>query len=104
MALNHENYVMLMTFFPILLFGSLLDDIGIDLPKAPSNFGEIIGKLILAGGLDCKLVREILKKVDDGMFQRAIFDSVVGAIRSASGQAVLDAQTSDIEACQSMLK
>ncbi|KAG5049475.1 hypothetical protein AAZX31_04G140200 [Glycine max] len=87
-----------------LLFGSLLDDIGIDLPKAPSNFGEIIGKLILAGGLDCKLVREILKKVDDGMFQRAIFDSVVGAIRSASGQAVLDAQTSDIEACQSMLK
>ena len=31
-----------------LLFGSLLDDIGIDLPKAPSNFGEIIGKIILS--------------------------------------------------------
>ena len=87
-----------------MLFGSLLDDIGIDLPKAPSNFGEIIGKLILAGGLDFKVVGEILKKVDDDMFRRAIFDSVVGAIRSASEQAILDAQTSDIEVCQSQLK
>nr|KYP31940.1 Eukaryotic initiation factor iso-4F subunit p82-34 [Cajanus cajan] len=87
-----------------LLFGSLLDDIGIDLPKAPSNFGQIIGKLIVAGGLDFKVVKEILKKVDDDMFQRAIFESAVGAIRSASGQAVLDSQTSDIEACQSLLK
>ncbi|KAF2310435.1 hypothetical protein GH714_010084 [Hevea brasiliensis] len=32
-----------------LLYGSLLDDIGIDLPKAPNNFGEVIGKLVLAG-------------------------------------------------------
>ncbi|KAK7304834.1 hypothetical protein VNO77_42725 [Canavalia gladiata] len=87
-----------------LLFGSLLDDIGIDLPKAPSNFGEIIGKLILAGGLDFKVVSEILKKVEDNLFQRAIFDSAVRVIRSASGQAVLDSQTSDIEACRSLLK
>ncbi|TKY73135.1 Eukaryotic translation initiation factor isoform 4G-1 [Spatholobus suberectus] len=87
-----------------LLFGSLLDDIGIDLPKAPSNFGEIIGKLILAGGLDFKVVREILKKVEDDLFQRAIFDSAVEAIGYASGQAVLDSQTSDIEACQRLLK
>ncbi|RDX79443.1 Eukaryotic translation initiation factor isoform 4G-1 [Mucuna pruriens] len=87
-----------------LLFGSLLDDIGIDLPKAPSNYGEIIGKLILAGGLNFKVVIEILKKVEDDLFQRAIFDSAVGAIRSASGHAVLDSQTSDIEACQTLLK
>ncbi|KAJ1410334.1 MIF4G-like, type 3 [Sesbania bispinosa] len=87
-----------------LLFGSLLDDIGIDLPKAPSNFGEIIGKLILAGGLDFKVMAEILKKVDDDLFQRAIFDSAVRVIRSASGQAVLESQISDIEACQSLLK
>ncbi|KAK8362366.1 hypothetical protein V6Z12_A03G097100 [Gossypium hirsutum] len=33
-----------------LLYGALLDDIGIDLPQAPNNFGEIIGKLALAGG------------------------------------------------------
>ncbi|WVZ19437.1 hypothetical protein V8G54_006759 [Vigna mungo] len=88
-----------------LLFGSLLDDIGIDLPKAPSNFGVIIGKLILVGGLDFKVARDILKKVEDDMFKRAIFDSAVGTIKSAaSGQSVLDLQTSDIEACQSLLK
>lgn len=87
-----------------LLFGSLLDDIGIDLPKAPNNFGEIIGKLILAGGLDFKVVREILKKVEDDFFQKAIFDAAIRVIRSASGQALLDSQVSDFEACQSVLK
>ncbi|KAJ1433578.1 MIF4G-like, type 3 [Sesbania bispinosa] len=87
-----------------LLFGSLLDDIGIDLPKSPNNFGEIVGKLILAGGLDFKVVREILKKVEDDRFQKAVFDSAVQVITSASGQAVLDSQASDIEACRSVLK
>ncbi|KAK7291944.1 hypothetical protein RIF29_07512 [Crotalaria pallida] len=85
-----------------LLFGSMLDDIGIDLPKAPNNFGEIIGKLILAGALDFKVVKEILKKVEDDRFQKAIFDAAVQVIGSASGQAVLDSQASDIEACRSL--
>ncbi|KAJ7955659.1 eukaryotic translation initiation factor isoform 4G-1 [Quillaja saponaria] len=87
-----------------LLYGSMLDDIGIDLPKAPNNFGEIIGKLILAGGLDFKVVKEILKKVEDDRFQKAIFDAVYQVINSSPGQAVLDSQASDIEACQSLLQ
>ncbi|KAE8700159.1 Eukaryotic translation initiation factor isoform 4G-1 [Hibiscus syriacus] len=33
-----------------LLYGALLDDVGIDLPKAPNNFGEIIGKLVFVWG------------------------------------------------------
>lgn len=87
-----------------LLFGSMLDDIAIDLPKAPSNFGEIIGKQILAGGLDFKVVVEILKKVEDDFFQKAIFDAATRVISAASGQAILDSQASDIEACRSVLK
>ncbi|CAJ2649608.1 unnamed protein product [Trifolium pratense] len=83
-----------------LLFASLIDDISIDLPKAPSNFGEIIGKLVSAGGLDFKVVREILKKVGDDYFQKAIFNSAV----QSTGQAVLDSQASDIEACQSLFE
>ncbi|KAE8733111.1 hypothetical protein F3Y22_tig00001644pilonHSYRG00691 [Hibiscus syriacus] len=54
-----------------LLYGALLDDIGIDLPKAPNNFGEIIGKLVLAGGLDTKAVREVLKMEDD-LYQKFV--------------------------------
>jgi translation initiation factor 4G len=34
-----------------LLYGTLLDDIGIDLPKAPAQFGEIIARLTLLGAL-----------------------------------------------------
>ncbi|KAJ6743847.1 EUKARYOTIC TRANSLATION INITIATION FACTOR 4 GAMMA [Salix viminalis] len=33
---------------PVAFFtGSLLDDIGIDLPKAPNNFGEVLGNLVV---------------------------------------------------------
>ncbi|XP_011018056.1 PREDICTED: eukaryotic translation initiation factor isoform 4G-1 [Populus euphratica] len=86
-----------------LLYGSMLDDIGIDLPKAPNNFGEIIGKLVLVGGLDFKMVIEVLKKMEDDMYRRAMFDAAIRVIISSpDGQLVLDTQASAIEACQSL--
>ncbi|KAB2027080.1 hypothetical protein ERO13_D05G009500v2 [Gossypium hirsutum] len=86
-----------------LLYGALLDDIGIDLPKAPNNFGEIIGKLVLAGGLDFKVVKEILKKMEDDMYQKAVFDATMRIISSdPSGKALLDAQAINIDACTSL--
>lgn len=87
-----------------LLYASLLSDIGIDLPKAPSYFGEVIAKLILVGAMDFKVVKEVLKEVDDDYFQKAIFNAGMQVISSSpSGQAVLDSQASDIEACRSLL-
>ncbi|XP_050214105.1 eukaryotic translation initiation factor [Mercurialis annua] len=87
-----------------LLYGSMLDDIGIDLPKAPNNFGEIVGKLILAGGVDFKVVREVLKKMEDDMYQKAVFDAAMRTISdSPNAQVVLESQASDIEACKSLL-
>lgn len=87
-----------------LLYGSVLDDIGIDLPKAPNNFGEIIGKLVLAGGLDFTVVREVLKKMEDDMFQKAVLDAALRTVSSSpEAQVILDSQASDIEACRSLL-
>jgi translation initiation factor 4G len=87
-----------------LLYGSMLDDVGIDLPKAPNNFGEIIGKLVFAGGLDFKVVNEILEKVEDDRFQKALLEAALRVVSSTpSGQGVLDSQASDIEACKSLL-
>ncbi|KAL2227967.1 eukaryotic translation initiation factor-like [Sesamum indicum] len=86
-----------------LLYAALLEDLAIDLPKAPANFGEIIGKLVLAKGLDFKVVREILEKVGDDYFQNAVFSSAMKIISSApGGKAVLDSQASDIAACESL--
>ncbi|KAF2310879.1 hypothetical protein GH714_018096 [Hevea brasiliensis] len=85
-----------------LLYGSLLDDIGIDLPKAPNNFGEVIGKLVLAGGLDFKVVTEVLKKMEDDRYQKAVFDAAMRTVSySPNAQVLLDSQASDIEACKS---
>ncbi|CAL5434948.1 unnamed protein product [Camellia sinensis] len=81
-----------------------MDDIGIDLPKAPNDFGEVMGKLVLAGGSDFKMVEEVLKKVEDDRFQIAIFDAVVRCINSSpSGQEVLAMQGTGVEACKSLL-
>ncbi|XP_059637704.1 eukaryotic translation initiation factor-like [Cornus florida] len=86
------------------LYGSILDDIGIDIPKAPSNFGEVIGNLVLIRGLDFKVVKEVLKKVEDDRFQKAIFDAAISTVSSGpSGQRVLELQAHDIGACQSLL-
>ncbi|KAK6942315.1 Initiation factor eIF-4 gamma, MA3 [Dillenia turbinata] len=86
-----------------LLYGSMLDDIGIDLPKAPNNFGEIVGKLILTGGINFELVKEVLKKIEDDRFQKTIFDAAMRIVSSdPSGQAILKSQAANIEACQSL--
>ncbi|CAK7353968.1 unnamed protein product [Dovyalis caffra] len=87
-----------------LLYGSLLDDIGIDLPKAPNNFGEILGNLIVAQGLDFEVMKEVLDKVEDDRFRKVIFDSAMKSINSnPSGQEVLATQGSNIQACESLL-
>ncbi|KAI8023268.1 Eukaryotic translation initiation factor isoform 4G-1 [Camellia lanceoleosa] len=87
-----------------VLYGSMLYDIGIDLPKAPNNFGEVIGRLVLAVGLDFKVVEAVLKKVEDDMFRKPIFAAAMRIITSSpSGQRVLDTQTPDIEACESLV-
>ncbi|KAE8735444.1 Eukaryotic translation initiation factor isoform 4G-1 [Hibiscus syriacus] len=86
-----------------LLYGALLDDIGIDLPKVPNNFGEITGKLILAGGLDFNVVKEVLKKMEYNMYQKIVFDAAIRIVSSnPSGQALLEAQASEVKACQSL--
>ncbi|KAK4797693.1 hypothetical protein SAY86_030019 [Trapa natans] len=88
-----------------LLYGSMLDDIGIDLPKAPNNYGEILGRLLVAGGIDFKVMKEILTKVEDDRYQKEIFNAAMKAIGSLpSGQVLLGSQGSNIEACSSLLK
>ncbi|CAL1358692.1 unnamed protein product [Linum trigynum] len=84
-----------------MLYATMLDDIGIDLPRAPPNFGEIVGKLILAGVLDFKAVHEMLKKMEDDMYQKLVLEAAVRTVKS-SNQGILDSQSADVEACQSL--
>lgn len=87
-----------------LLYGSLLDDIGIDLPKASNNFGEMVGKLVIAESLDFIVLKEILKKVEDDMFRRSIFSAAMKTIQSSpAGQEVLAVQGAEVQACESLL-
>ncbi|GAA0176143.1 translation initiation factor [Lithospermum erythrorhizon] len=85
------------------IYASLLEDLAIDLPKAPSYFGEIVGKLVLTGALDFKAVKVILEKVTDDYIQKAIFYAVTTTISSnPSGAGLLDSQAPDFTACKSL--
>ncbi|AEC07523.1 Eukaryotic translation initiation factor isoform 4G-2 [Arabidopsis thaliana] len=87
-----------------LLYGSMLDDIGIDLPKAPNSFGEFLGELVSAKVLDFELVRDVLKKMEDEWFRKTVLNAVIKSVRECpSGQSVLDSQAVEVEACQSLL-
>ncbi|ONK70475.1 uncharacterized protein A4U43_C05F34100 [Asparagus officinalis] len=85
-----------------LLYGSMMDDIAIDLPNAPKHFGEVVGKLIVSGGLSFKVVEEILKKVEDSMFRSAMFDSVMMTVEGSSAD-ILKGQAADVKTCQSLV-
>ncbi|KAF5206252.1 Eukaryotic translation initiation factor isoform 4g-2, partial [Thalictrum thalictroides] len=87
-----------------LLYGSMLDVIAIDLPKAPNNFGEVMAKLVIVGCLDFNVVNKVLKKVEDSIFQRVIFYAIMKIIGvNPSGRAVLGAQAADVQACKGLL-
>lgn len=66
-----------------LRYSSLLDDVGIDLPKSPGCFGEVVGKLILGGTLDSKVARQVWEKVEDDRLRATVFNA---AMQSAGVQ------------------
>ncbi|KAJ0262975.1 Eukaryotic translation initiation factor isoform 4G-2 [Hirschfeldia incana] len=82
-----------------LLYGSMLDDIGIDLPKAPNNFGEILGSLVMANASDFEMVQEILKKMEDDRFKKAVLDAVIKSV----SESLLATQAAKVEACRSLV-
>lgn len=80
-----------------LLYGSMLDDVSLDVPKAPNGFGEIIGKLVLAGVLDFTVVNKVVMKVEDERLQKTISGAAVRLANSTPGQSVLESQAFDDE-------
>ncbi|CAN6249239.1 unnamed protein product [Urochloa humidicola] len=87
-----------------LLYGALLDDIGIDLPKAPTQFGEIIARLTLSGGLRFEAVEDILKKMEDTFYRKAVFNAIMKTMEAnPSGEAILGSHAAVVDACKSLL-
>ncbi|KAK9060665.1 hypothetical protein SSX86_021371 [Deinandra increscens subsp. villosa] len=85
-------------------YGLLLDDIAIDIPKAPSGFGEIMGLLVLSGGLDFKDVFDVIKTIEDDYFKKSVFTSVKRVVGlSSSGKDVLESQAAGVGLCESLL-
>ncbi|KAE9589602.1 hypothetical protein Lal_00000148 [Lupinus albus] len=67
-----------------LLFASLVDDIAIDFPESPDNFGEIIAKLVLAGCLDFVALRDIFREVVLCNFSDLVYGRFLNVISFSS--------------------
>ncbi|XP_074588250.1 eukaryotic translation initiation factor-like [Curcuma longa] len=88
-----------------LHYGVLLDDIAIDLPFAPSYFGEVVGKLILIRRVDFKVLEKVIRKVQDSDIRSGILAAVMKTIKSSpNGKAVLAAEAEAIRACEQLLE
>lgn len=72
----------------LLGYSSLLDDVGIDLPKSPSCFGEVVGKLVLGGTLNSKVVRQVLKKIEDDRFRAVVFNAAMQSAGLVQGDEI----------------
>lgn len=89
-----------------LLYAPLLEDLGIDFPRAPPSFGEILGGLVLSGCVDFKIVKEAIEKVGpESGYQSTVFNGVMRVVDNGSpnGQVVLESQASDVNACRGLL-
>ncbi|CAN8326664.1 unnamed protein product [Cochlearia groenlandica] len=82
-----------------VLYGALLDDIGIDLPKAANNFGEILGSLVMANASDFEAVKEVLTKMEDEWFKKAVLDAVIKSV----SESMLATQADEVEACRCLV-
>ncbi|KAL5213082.1 hypothetical protein ABZP36_023929 [Zizania latifolia] len=87
-----------------LLYSSLLDELAIDLPRAPAHFGEVIGCLVLSRCLSIEVVEGALKKMEDVFFRAAVFEAMMKTIKAnPSGQAILSSHAATIHACSDIL-
>jgi translation initiation factor 4G len=87
-----------------LLYGSLLDELAIDLPKAPAHFGEVIGRLILSHCLDFGVLEDTLKKMEDTFFRSVVFKAASKTIEANPlGQSILSSHSAEIDACNNLL-
>ncbi|BAF09321.1 eukaryotic translation initiation factor isoform 4G-2 [Oryza sativa Japonica Group] len=87
-----------------LLYSSLLDELAIDLPKAPVHFGEVIGRLVLSHCLSIEVVEDTLKKIEDSFFRAAVFEAMMKIMKAnPSGQAILGSHVAKIDACSKLL-
>ncbi|TVU29289.1 hypothetical protein EJB05_20849 [Eragrostis curvula] len=87
-----------------LLYGSLLDELAIDLPKAPAHFGEVFGRLILSHCMGFGVLEDTLRKMEDAFFRSAVFKAATKTIEAnPSGQAILSSHAAEIDACNNLL-
>ncbi|KAK3158434.1 hypothetical protein QOZ80_2AG0137190 [Eleusine coracana subsp. coracana] len=87
-----------------LLYGSLLDELAIDLPKAPAHFGEVIGRLILSHCMGFGVLEDTLMKMEDTFFRSAVFKASTKTIEANPlGQSILSLHAAEIDACNNLL-
>ncbi|KAH9559266.1 hypothetical protein CY35_06G048400 [Sphagnum magellanicum] len=59
----------------VLQIAEQLEDVAMDAPRAPKQFGEIVAGLILAGASELRLLLEVCGKMEDPLLRKSVFES-----------------------------
>eukprot|EP01018_Ginkgo_biloba_P036008 Gb_34750 [translate_table: standard] len=88
----------------ILLVAEQCGDLSIDIPMAPKLLGELVGRMVLAGAADLRLLGDVIVKVEEVHIRRVIFDAVLKIIESSSAaERLLSAQRAYLIECERCL-
>ncbi|CAK9199011.1 unnamed protein product, partial [Sphagnum troendelagicum] len=65
----------------VLQIAEQLEDVAMDAPRAPKQFGEMVAGLILAGASELRLLLEVCGKVEDPSLRESVFGFAFGNLK-----------------------
>jgi translation initiation factor 4G len=73
----------------VLQIAEQLEDIAMDAPKAPKQFGEMVAGLILAGASEPQLLLEVCSKMEDPSLRKSVFGFAVDKFKLTENETQL---------------
>jgi translation initiation factor 4G len=65
----------------VLQIAEQLEDVAMDAPRAPKQFGEMVAGLILAGASELRVLLEVCGKVENPSLRESVFGFAFGNLK-----------------------
>jgi translation initiation factor 4G len=88
----------------VLQIAEQLEDVAMDAPRAPKQFGEMVAGLILAGASELRLLLEVCGKMEDPLLRKSVFESAFEKFKLIENEPQLVTITNSASNREALLK
>lgn len=81
-----------------------LDDLALDIPKAPEHVGDLIGKLSVSGVVDLGLLVEVIQSAKDPGLKKIVYEAALKAIKSGPNSERMLSQRNELLKCERLVE